>query len=143
VSISVCDVADGVVAALNAAEFSLDFVATRGNQPAYDLAELTDLAVTVIPGAYALRVLTRNTLQRDYDVVVAVQKRVSGPDDDAVDDLLALAVEIIDAVKLSRLATQPTAIWTGATNAQIYDPEHMLQRGLFTSYITLSYRVGS
>ena len=141
------DIADAVVTELNAAQvppatgFGQTFTATRAYRPVFDLAELKTLRVTVVPKGIEIVNITRNANQNDVSVDVAVQKKVN-PDDAAdMDALMTLVEKIGDFFRLRRLAAFPTALWTKTENVPIYSPEHLETKQVFTSVLTLTFRV--
>jgi hypothetical protein len=135
-------VAEAVKEALNAASFSQPLTAERKYLPLFDLTDMKDLHVTVVPRGVTVSSLGRNRNQYDYQVDVAVQKKLAdeGPAD--VDPLMSLVEEIADHFKLKRLAGYPEAVWTRTENTPVYDPEHMNEMRQFTSVVTLTFRVG-
>ena len=75
----VIDIADAVVAELNAAPagtFDPVFTAVRRVLPEFDLAELAELKVTVVPKAVEITGATRSVGQFDFQVDIGVQKKL-------------------------------------------------------------------
>jgi len=134
------DIAEAVKEALNGGSFSQAFGAVRAYRPEYDLEGLKDLRVTVVPKALEVAPVSRGSANHNVDVDVAVQKR-TGMDTSAVDALMALVEEIADYFRQKRLPDHETAVWVGATNEPVYSPEHLREHGVFTSVLTLSFRV--
>ena len=150
----IADIADAIVAELNAAAggFSQSFQAERHYLPLFDLEQMKDLHVTVVPKGVTVQPAGRTLLQHDYSigrdrnqhdvqVDVAVQKRFTTGDNAELDPLLTLVEEIADFFRLRRLASVPAAVWVRTEHAPVYAPEHMEQMRQFTSVITLTYRV--
>jgi hypothetical protein len=71
----ILDIADAVVAQLNGTAFSQPLTAERHYQPKFDLSEMTELKVSVVPRALASKTLDRNRDTFDYVIDVAVQKK--------------------------------------------------------------------
>ncbi|MBI1371823.1 MAG: hypothetical protein GC159_03560, partial [Phycisphaera sp.] len=74
------DIADAVAAKINAAPpatFSQAFTAERLVLPVFELADLAELKVTVVPRSVEITGSTRSVSQYDIAVDVGVQKRVS------------------------------------------------------------------
>ena len=140
----VIDIADAVVAELNAAAdetFSKSFDAVRKILPRYELSEMTELRVTVVPKAVETTVSSRATSLNDYQVDIGIQEKISKNLDADVVALCTLVQEISDYLTRRSLAAEPTAAWLSSTNDPIYVPEHLAENRLFTSVITLTYRM--
>jgi hypothetical protein len=143
----VTDIADAVVAELNAAPvppatgFSQAFTAIRAYRPQFDLTELKTLRVTVVPKAIEIINITRHSNQNDVAVDVAVQKKVNPAVPAEMDAMMALVEQIGDFFRLRRLTSLPTALWTKTENTPVYSPEHLEQKQVFTSVLTLTFRV--
>ncbi len=133
-------IVDAVVAELNGATLSQLVVAERHYLPVFDLGEMKDLHVTVVPRAMIVQPAGRTLLQHDYSVDIAVQKKAAPDDADTIDGLMALVEEIAAFFKLRSIVGVPGA-WVKTEHAPIYSPEHMEQYRQFTSVITLTYRV--
>ena len=139
----IADIADAIVAELNAAAggFSQSFQAERHYLPLFDLEQMKDLHVTVVPKGMTIQSSGRDRNQHDVQVDIAVQKRFTIGDNAELDPLLTLVEEIADFFRLRRLASVPTAVWVRTEHSPVYAPEHMEQMRQFTSVITLTYRV--
>lgn len=137
----VVQVADAVVAALNGATFSQPVSAVRSYLPQFELAEMDELHVTVVPKAVEIAGASRGSAAYDYKIDVAVQKRFQTGDAAELDPLLHLVEEIADHFRLKRLEGYPGAAWTKTEYAALYAPEHMENLRQFTSVVTLTFRV--
>lgn len=137
----VTDVAEAVKESLNAATFSQPFTAERHYQPLFDLSEMKDLHVTVVPNAVSVHPLGRGQNRYDVKVDVAVQKKFAKGDNAELDPLIALVEEIADHFRLKRLEGFAAAMWVKTENAPVYAQEHMEQLRQFTSVVTLTFRV--
>jgi hypothetical protein len=141
------DIADAVVSELNNAQvppapgFVQPFVAVRAYRPVYDLADLKTLRVTVVPKGLEIVNITRNANQNDVSVDVAVQQKVDPNDSAQMDALMQLVEKLGDFFRLRRLTALPTALWTKTENVPIYAPEHLETKQVFTSVLTLTFRV--
>jgi hypothetical protein len=141
------DIADAVVAELNAAPpgtFDPAFTAVRRVLPVFDLAEMTDLHVSVVPRAVEIAGATRSMSQHDVQIDIGVQKKlVTG--DGELDQQVPALCELVDqiAAYLMRRVLQaiPGAVWVRLANDPIYAPEHLSQLRQFTSVLTLTYRI--
>jgi len=134
----ITDIADAVVAELNAAEFSQPFEAQRRYLPRFDLAEMKDVHVTVVPKGATVLSGSRAHHQHDYEIDVAVQKKTAADAD--VDPLMGLVEEIADHFRGKRLEAMSNVAWAGTAHSPIYAPEHLEQLGQFTSVLTFTFR---
>ena len=137
----ITDIADAVVAELNGHTFSQPLAAVRHYRPLFDLAQMQDLHVTVVPKALAVERLDRTSHQEDYEIDVAVQRKVDAVDNTTLDPLTALVQEVADFLRGRRLAALPAALCVAVRNEPIYAPEHLDELRQFTSVLTFTYRV--
>lgn len=138
--------ADAVVAELNSVApgtFAQVFIANRHYRPQFDLIDLKMLRVSVVPRGIEITGLMRNANQHDVAIDVAVQKKVNpAPADTAeLDGLMLLTEQIADFFRLRRLSALPQALWTKTDNVPVYSPEHLETKQVFTSVLTLTFRV--
>lgn len=137
----ILQIADAVVAALNADTFSQEFDAKRYYQPLFELKDLKVLKVSVVPRGLSIVQAARDKTAQDYQIDVAVQKKFSKGDNPELDPLMDLVEEIADFFRFKRLPEFPEAVWVKTENAPVYSPEHMDQFRQFTSVVTFSFRV--
>ena len=146
----VIDIADAVVAELNGedADFSQAFEAQRRVRPSFELTDLAELRVTVVPKGFEASIASRSLSQYDVQVDIGIQKKffaktAGGDEDTEVPVMCGLVEEIADFLKGKRLeGTGCSAAWLGpAVNEPIYSTEHLAEKRLFTSVLTLTYRV--
>ncbi len=137
---AITDIASAVVTELNADTFSQAFTAVRAYLPQYELSEMKDLHVTVVPKGVEIDASTRSMAQHDYSIDIAVQQRLSS-DQSEMDGLMGLVEEVADFFRQRRLTQYPAAIWVKTVNAPIYAPDHLDQLRQFTSVLTLTFRV--
>ena len=146
------DIADAVVAELNAAPpgtFDPAFTAMRRVLPVFDLAEMADLHVSVVPRAIEIAGATRSASQYDVQIDIGVQQKLtSGGGGGDLDQQVPPLCELVDqiATYLTRRVLQadpgvPNAVWVRLANDPIYAPEHLSQLRQFTSVLTLTYRI--
>lgn len=136
----ITDIADAVVVDLNAGSFSQAFNAERHYLPVFDLDDIKDLRVTVVPKGIAIEATGRNSNQHDVEIDVAVQKKLVKTDATAIDPLMALVEEIADRFRFKRF-TSPDAVWIRTQNEPVYAQEHLDQFRVFTSLLTLTFRI--
>jgi hypothetical protein len=144
---TVLQIADAVVQELAqapAGTFVLPFTPQRRVLPVFDLEQLKDLHVTVVPRAVEISAATRSLSQHDVQVDVGVQARipVGQKDLDAeLSPLLGLVEQISTWLRRRPLTNLPWAAWTSTANDPIYAPEHLNDQRVFTSVLTLTYRL--
>ena len=137
------DIADAVAAELNAAEagtFSIDFTSERRVLPEFDLAELADLKVCIVPKAVTITGSTRAACQYEITVDIGIQKKLGKDLDSDVATLGTLVDEIADYLRRRALTQAPYAAWVSITNEPVYAPEHLAEQRVFTSVLTVTYR---
>jgi len=140
----VIDLADAIVAELAAAPagtFNQAIDPQRRVLPQFELAELDELKVTVVPKAVDISNASRVASQYDVQVDIGVQKRVSKTVDADVEDLFDLVDEIYGFLQRRQLATLQQAIWLRTANSPIYSPEQLSADRVFTSVLTVTYRL--
>lgn len=142
------EVADALVAELNAEAakpsggvLGVQFVAERHYRPQFDLAQLKSLRVSVVPKAISIAGMARTSNQHDVAVDMAVQKKVDPASTAELDGLMLLVERIADFFRLRRLSAVPVAAWVKTENAPVYAPDHLEQHRVFTSVLTLTYRL--
>ena len=144
---TITDIADAVVAELNGSagpKFGsppAGLNAQRSYRPAFDLKDMKDLHVTVVPKGVELSSASRSLVQTDVQIDIGVQKKLVTADAAEIDPLMSLAEEIADFFRTHRLTTVPSAMWVNTQNSPIFAPEHLAELRQFTSVITLTYRV--
>ena len=139
---------DAVVAELNApgTSFEGQFTAQRHYRPRFEIeaGDLDDLRVTVVPRGITIEKATRAGDVHEVQIDVAVQKRLppeaeAGPQ--AIDALMTIVQEIADHMRGRRLSTFDDAAWRRIENDPIYAVDHLDELRVFTSVLTLTYRV--
>ena len=134
-------VADAVVAEINAATLSMPVTAARAYAPVFDLAEMKDLHVTVVPKGLEQELGSRNGTPREVKVDVAVQKKLQTADAAEIDPLVGLVEEIAELFKLKRLPEYHQAAWVKTENVPVYSQEHLSELRQFTSVLTFTFRI--
>jgi hypothetical protein len=144
---TIIDIADAVVAELNGVdapkfgEPPAGLNAQRAYRPVFALEEMDDLHVTVVPRGVEMTAANRTQVQRDVQIDIAVQKRLSVDDELAqADALMALVEQIAEHFRHKRRAG-PQAVWIRTDNEPIFAPEHLDQLRQFNSVLTLTFRV--
>jgi len=137
----ILNVADAVVAEVNAAALSQAVQAVRLYVPSFELPDMKDLHVSVVPRELHVRGLDRGRNHYQADIDLAVHKKFKVGDAAEIDPLVLLVEEIGELFKLKRLTSYPAAIWTGTDHQVLYSQEHWDQLRQFTSLLTLSFKV--
>jgi hypothetical protein len=137
---TIIQIADAVVAQLNAAAFSQALTATRHYAPSFKLPDMKELHVTVVPRAISSTSLDRSRDTFSYEVDVAVQKKTDG-EQLALDALMTLVEEIADRFRAEPLASFPGARCMDVKNAPVFSPEHLDEFRQFTSVLILTFRL--
>jgi len=136
----VIDIADAVAAELDGGSFSEEFAPERRVLPDFELADLAGLKVTVVPKGVEVAGASRSLSQHDVQIDVGVQKKLGSDLDTEVASLCGLVEEIAAFLKGHRLADVPGAAWVRTANEPVYSPEHLAEKRLFTSVLTVTYR---
>jgi len=137
------DIADAIVAELNEAPdgtFSQTMTARRTVLPEFNLPELAELKVSVVPKSVEITGSTRAASQYDIAVDIGVQKKLGKDLDAEVAALETLVDEMADYLRRRTLDQTPFAVWVGIRNEPVYVPEHLAERRVFTSVLTVTYR---
>ena len=137
----IIDIAEAVKEELNGGTFSQAFTAQRHYQPVFELKDMKDLHVSIVPKDIEMQLATRNTSQHDCRIDVAVQIKVTVGDLAQLDQLMGLVEEIINFLARRKLSSVPNTLWIKTANEPIYAAEHLEQFGQFTSIVTLTYRL--
>jgi len=140
---TIIDIADAVAATLNdpgEPGFSQSFAAERKALPAFELADLAGLHVTVVPKAVEITGGSRSLSQHDVQIDVGVQKKVGSELEADVAALSGLVEEIAVFLRRRPLASVAGAAWVRSANEPVYSPEHLAEKRLFTSVLTVTYR---
>jgi len=140
----VLDIADAVAAELASAPagtFNQAFTPQRRVLPQFELSELKDLQVSVVPRSVENSPAARGLTLKDVQVDIGVQKRLGKDLGAEIDPLLTL-IEQIDAWLRQRpLQAAGNAPWLKSANDPLYASEHLAEDRVFTSVLTVTYRV--
>ena len=136
---TILNIADAVTASLNAGSFNPALDAERHYQPAFDLPDLAALKVSVVPKSVTIANATRESGYFDCAVDIGVQKKIA--DDAEIDVLVELVEQIADHLRMKRLNSFPEAAFVSIANEPVFAPEHLDTQRVFTSVLTVTYRV--
>ena len=148
----VVEIAEAVRDALNGASLSMAFDAERLYVPRFrlhaktpddaGLPDLETLRVSVVPRELSLASLNRGADDFDYVVDVAIQKRLDSDGPAEVDPYMLLAEEVVDLFRGKALEDSfGRASCVQAANLPIYSPEFLNDANVFTSVVTLTFRL--
>lgn len=133
-------VADAVVESLNQATFSLSFAAARHYQPKFELKEMNELHVSVVPRGIVEKRISRSLTAFDCGIDIGVQQRV-GTEKAQLDALSNLVTEIRDHVRDVKLPEYPRSPVIELMIDPVFAPEHLDELRQFTSVVRVTYRV--
>ncbi|HUT57738.1 MAG TPA: hypothetical protein VNA25_07785, partial [Phycisphaerae bacterium] len=120
---TVTDIADAMVAALNGYAFGQAFTAVRAYVPTFELKDMKDLHVTVVPKGMEVSIAGRGYFATDVQIDVAVQKRLATADNAEIDALMGVVQEIAEFLR--RQERFASAAWIKTENLPIYSAEHL------------------
>jgi hypothetical protein len=138
---TVLQIADAVTTQLNAAELSQEFVAERLYVPNFDLEDMKELRVSVVPRELTILAHDRTTSKYNARIDVAVQRKFDHGSNAEIDPLIVLIEEIADLFRLKRLDSMPEARCIQVEHPVIYSHEHWEQYRQFTSLLTLTFQL--
>jgi len=136
----IIEIADAVVAELASGEFSTVFTPQRLLAPVFDLAEMSDLQVTVVPKSIDISASSRVSSNYDVEIDIGVQKKVADIETE-VAELCGFVEELAAFLRRRPLQGAQYAAWKSTENKPIYSVEHLHDKRTFTSILTLTYRV--
>ena len=106
----ILELADAVVAAINAATLSQSVTATRSPFVDETLVSLTEIKVSVAPGKRSRELASRASDDQTLEIDVGVQQKLGTINNTTVDPLVLLQEEIEATIYRQRLTTD-TASW--------------------------------
>ena len=136
---AIVQLADAVVADLNAATFSQPFTAQRSYLPRWKLEELATIRVTVVPKDDVGERASRAQWQEDYQLDVALQQRLGANETAQMDALVLLGQELADYFK-SRNPAGDLATLVAVAFAPLFDPDHLEKHKTLTTVLNLTFR---
>lgn len=136
---AIVQLAEAVVADLNAATFSQSFTAQRSYLPRWKLEELATIRVTVVPKDDVGERASRAQWQEDYQLDVAIQQRLGANETAQMDALVLLGQELADYFK-SRNPAGDLATLVAVAFAPLFDPDHLEKHKTLTTVLNLTFR---
>lgn len=137
----IVEIADAVVDELNAGSFEADFTAARDYRPRFTPADLKELRVTVVPRALSVEAESRARQCVDATIDIAIQRRLDSETTEEIDPLMELVDQIVAFWKLRRPSSLSQALCVEVANEPIYAVEHLDQLRVFTSVVSLTFRL--
>ena len=149
---TVIDIADAVVTDLNGTTFSQTFTAERWYVPIRDLKDLTnetEPTISVVPLTIEGTLLTRGgAFMEQYQIGIGIQKSIGKgqmSNQDiiaATDPMMTFSEELMNFFAAKALLSFPSAFCTQHKLEPIYSPQHLDERRVFTSVLTLTLKRG-
>jgi len=137
----ILSIADAVAAELNTGSFSESFTAQRSVLPIFQLADLTTLKVTIVPKAVETTAISRSMSQLDVQIDIGIQKKLGKQIDTEVEPLMELVEEIAAFLRGRQLQSLTNVVWLRSGSEPIYATAHLAEERVFTSVLTVTYRV--
>lgn len=136
-----------LAARLSAATYTSAYptiVAQQAYLPRYDLEQMGDLKVSVLPREVSVTTTTRGAEQHDYTLAVVVAKRTDGSTEQ-VDALLSLVEKLCDHLRSNSMpmvsdAPWPAVSWWALSLEPVWSQEHLEERRVFFTAIQVQYR---
>jgi hypothetical protein len=134
----IVQLADAIVDELNRQEFSLAFTAERAYLPVFELQDMNELKVTVVPKQDDGKLDTRSSSAHEYAVDIGVQMKPPTIDNENLDPLMGLTQEIADFFLFGQRPGGTTLI---APQVRIlFLQEHLHKFHQFTAVVTLTFK---
>lgn len=137
----ITQVADALAQELTAADFGSPLTVHRAYLPRIELKDLTGILLSVVPKSLAQESLTRSSDVATVVIDVALQQKLQHEDLATLDPLLDLAERLAHHFRRRRLPAYPAALCLNTEFKPIYAPEHIEDLRVFTSVLTLTFRV--
>lgn len=115
----------------------------RQNWPSYDIEDMADPVVAVLPATVETVRVDRTHWQYDYGITVFVGRHA--PTETLADDTMDLAEELVDAIRQhdwDEAVAWPTGVTSPMEVEVVLNPDEGLQdRNVWRAVITATYRV--
>ncbi len=135
-------IADAVATALNAADWPIEFTAVRSYQPTFELQQMSELKVSVVPPKVESVRAARGLWEQLYTVEIGVQKRPEELTNAYLDPLVELAEAIAiywETHKDLTAGGRQFRCMTVVTETVAY-PDDLAERQMFTSVVCLTFK---
>mgnify|MGYP000070742956 CR=1 FL=1 len=137
----IIEVAEAVKTEIESQEYSQNVAVRRAYKPVYELADRETIQVTVIPAGVEISRVARGGDQYDVHIEVGIQKKFTNGDNDELDPLMTLVEEITDLFRRKRFFGSPVGVSMGVDNPHVFAPEHIDKKRMFTSVLSLTFRL--
>lgn len=136
------DLADAVLYELKSKEdWSISFNTARIATVRKEIKDLNEMTVSVIPSSVQYSREARDYMRYTVVIDIGIQKHLEGDEEDAVGHLGSFVDAIAQYMTGRKLTKKPTAKNVGTSNDPLYIQEHLLQKRVFTSVISLKYQM--
>ena len=125
---------DSLETAMCVRDLLADFHAELSFAPQFDLADLDKLKVVVVPTDFGAKLETRASVTEESGVEVGFLKKAG---EDELPDLVRLVTDLAAGFPGRHVCG---SVCTEAKFAPLYSPEHIRERGQFTSVLVLTFR---
>ena len=138
------EIADALADSLAAYSFSAGSPAVqRRNWPSYDIEDMADPVVAVLPATVETVRVNRSQWQYDYGITVFIGRHA--PTEAIADETMDLAEEIVDAIRQhdwDEAVAWPTGVTSPMEVEVVLNPDEGLQdRNVWRAVVTATYRV--
>ncbi|MFN8857361.1 MAG: hypothetical protein ACK50P_17485 [Planctomycetaceae bacterium] len=135
-------VADAVVQVLQTGSFRWPFSVERCYVPRHTPQQLKSPLVSVVPAGWSSELASRHTLRRDCTIHVGLQQKLVDESNTEIDALVSLAQAFEEHLRqLIRLPTIDATLLSVEALAVPLDSEDLDQRRVFTTVLSLTYRI--
>lgn len=133
--------ADDIVSALNAkTDWVMPFSALRLQLPSYDITELNDVKVSVIPRGRTTELATREDTSKTQRIEIGIQQHVTDVNSVECDTLGALVEEIEDYLILGSIgAWTCTSVINVLSDDSTFAKEHLVNN-VYTAVLVCEYQ---
>ena len=135
------DIAQAVTDALGTLAYGEPVIIERSYLPRFELADMSQLRITVVPAAIEVASASRAQAVERYRIDIGVQKKLTADDLQAIDTLIQITQQIADLFRFRRLPSLASAVWVKTEHEPLYDPQHMEELRQFTAVIRLTFQV--
>ena len=98
--------------------------------------------LSVVPKSVQPQHMTRAGRADNITIDIGVQAKITGRPEVDVPKLCRLARAVLDYMWARRLTREPEAVFMEAGIDPVYAPEHLQQLRVFTSVVSVTYKVG-
>jgi len=135
------DIADAIVTELQTGSFSEPLIIARQVLPEFELAQLKQVTVTVVPKSVQIANITRQSSSFDVAVDIGIQQKIDKDTNAEVQRLSGIVSELVSYLNKKQLAPFPAAQFKSILNEPVYVPEFLREKRVFLSVVTVIYSV--